>query len=89
MAMTVLLVDAAERDFSVRPELVSKLAGLGVTRLELVRDGRTLGIVLEGWMFDPETSADAAAKAVAGHAAARALRPVLHLSLADELAKGA
>jgi hypothetical protein len=86
VAMTVLLLDGANGEFCLRQELVSKLARLGVTRVELVRDERTVGIVLEGWMFDPERSAGAAAEAVAG--TTRTLRPVMHVTVAAAAAGG-
>jgi hypothetical protein len=39
---------------------LDKLRELGVTRIELLRDERTFGLVLEGWAFDPTRAADAA-----------------------------
>jgi hypothetical protein len=81
--MTVLLLESADGEFCLRQELVSELARLGVTNVALVRDERTVGIVLEGWMFDPERSAEAAAEAVRATPAARTLRPVMHVAVAS------
>ena len=39
---------------------LDKLRQLGVTTIELLRDERTFGLVLEGWAFDPVRAADAA-----------------------------
>lgn len=88
MAMTVLLVDSAETGFCLREQLLSELARLGVTSVALVRDERTVAIVLEGWAFDPERSAEAAAEAVKATPAARTLRPVMHVAVASGAAKG-
>ena len=76
----VLLLANADGDFSVREELVSELARLGVTNLALVRDEQLVGVVLEGWSFDPARFGAAAADAV-GAASARTLHPVLNLAV--------
>jgi hypothetical protein len=86
--MTVLLLDPADGEFCLRQELVSELARLGVTNVVLVRDERTVGIVLEGWMFDPAHSAEAAAEAVGAAPQARTLRPVMHVAVANAAAQG-
>jgi hypothetical protein len=88
VAMTVLLVDVSDAELCLRQELLAQLARLGVTRVEVVRDEQTLGIVLEGWMFDPESSAEAAAAAVGTTPAVRTLRPVVHLTVAAAAAEG-
>jgi hypothetical protein len=88
VAMTVLLLDGADGEFCLRPELVSELAQLGVTNVALVRDEQTVGIVLEGWLFDPELSADAAAEAIRATPAARTLRPVMNVAVAAAAGKG-
>jgi hypothetical protein len=88
VAMTVLLLDGTDGEFSFCPELVSQLARLGVTNVALVRDEQTVGIVLEGWLFDPERSADAAAEAIKATPAARTLRPVMNVAVAAAAGKG-
>jgi hypothetical protein len=88
VATTVLLLDSADADFCLREDLVVAFARLGVTNVSLVRDERTVGIVLEGWMFDPERSAEAAAEAVKATPAARTLRPVMHVAVASAAAEG-
>ncbi len=89
MAMLVLLLGDADSEFCVRQELVSDLARLGVTNLELVRDEHTVGVVLEGWLFDPARSAGAAAEAVGAAAEARPLHQVMQLALAGHSAHDA
>jgi hypothetical protein len=79
--MMVLLLGNADGEFCLRQGLVSELAGLGVTNLALVRDEQTVGIVLEGWLFEPTRSAGAVAEAVGAAAGARTLHPVMHLAV--------
>ena len=77
--MMVVLLEALDAEFCVRPEQVAQLARLGVSNLALVRDADTVGIVLEGWLFDPERSGTAAVCGLA--AGGRALHPVLHMAV--------
>jgi hypothetical protein len=86
--MTVLLLDGTDGEFSFCPELVSELGRLGVTNVALVRDERTVGIVLEGWLFDPDRSADAAAEAIKATPTARTLRPVMNVAVAGAAGQG-
>jgi hypothetical protein len=88
VAMMVLLLGNADGAFCLRQELVSKLAGLGITNVALVRDEQTAGIVLEGWLFDPSRSAGAAAEAVGARAGARTLHPVMHLAVSTAAPEG-
>jgi hypothetical protein len=81
VAMTVLLLDPADGEFCLRQALLSNLARLGVTSVALVRDERTVAIVLEGWMFDPAQSAEAAADAVGVGRRPRTLRPLMHVAV--------
>jgi hypothetical protein len=81
VAMLVVLLDDPTGAFSLRQELVASLAQLGVTNVALVRDEQTVGIVLEGWLFDPARSADAATVAVGAKSGTRVLHPVLHVAV--------
>lgn len=81
MAMLVLVLETAEADFCVRHELVSELGRLGVTNVTLVRDQNTVGVVLEGWLFDPLRSARAVAQIVGAGAGSRTLHPVMHMAV--------
>jgi len=80
----VVLLEASDAEFSVRPEQVAQLARLGVSNLALVRDAETVGIVLEGWLFDPARSGAAAMCGLA--ADGRALHPVLHMAVSTAAA---
>lgn len=63
---------------------VSALARIGVTSLALVRDERSIGVVVEGWAFDPAESAGAVLAALSGSArGVRALQPVMEMSLTE------
>ena len=88
MAMLVVLLDDPTGEFSLSQDLVTSLAQLGVTSVALVRDEQTAGIVLEGWLFDPARSADAAAAAVSAESTARVLHPVLHLAVSTATSEG-
>lgn len=81
MAIMVLLLDDAEGAFAVREDQIAELARLGVTSVDVLRDRQVVGVVLEGWMFDPAVSARAAAKAVRATTAVRMLRPLLHMAV--------
>jgi hypothetical protein len=84
--MMVVLLEEQEGEFCLRSELISELAQLGITNLGLVRDHRTVGIVLEGWSFDPASSAESAT-AVVG-AGGRMLHPVMHMAVTSAAAEG-
>lgn len=78
MSMVVLLVDGA--DVAVSSAQATELARLGVTSISICRDQSTVGIVLEGWAFDP-ASADAARYLLANSASGRVLHPAIQLSV--------
>lgn len=79
--MMVLLIDDAKGAFAVREDQACELARLGVTSVAVVRDERLVGVVLEGWLFDPARSGRAAASTVAAALHARTLHPVMHLAV--------
>jgi hypothetical protein len=78
----VVLLDASEGEAPRLDEpALRKLRQLGVTTVELLRDERTFGLVLEGWAFEPSRVRDAAVAAVAGERAARTLQPLVHMAV--------
>lgn len=83
--MAILLVlMPAETEACLRSDVISSLALLGVTSVSLVRDERSLGMVVEGWAFDPITSAEAVMAAVGGRSrSVRALQPVMEMKLSQ------
>jgi hypothetical protein len=83
MAMLLVLLPP-ETEASLHPEAIRRLARLGITHLAVVSDGRSLGLLVEGWAFDPGGSADLVVGAVAGAVTgARALLPLAEMTLAD------
>ena len=88
MAMMMVLLDEANGDFSFRQELVETLARLGVTSVAVLRDQGTVGIVLEGWLFDPARSADTVVEGFGAESGARTFHPVLQLAVSNATEKG-
>ena len=66
----------------VGPAAVGQLAALGVTRVSLLSDRSGIGVVLEGWAFDP-ARIDEAVRAVFPDASAgvRIFREVEHVAV--------
>lgn len=90
MATMVVLVDGEAASVSLDVRMAAELTRLGVTSLSLVGDERTVGVVLEGWAFDPVSSGAAAVSALQADAArAQTLLPVGELALAALDARGA
>jgi len=73
----------------VGPAAVGQLAALGVTHVALLSDRSGIGVVLEGWAFDP-TRIDEAIRAVFPDArgAVRVLREVEHVAVSSLVAEG-
>jgi hypothetical protein len=88
VAMIVVLLDEANGEFCLRRGSIDKLAQFGVTSVALVRDERAVGIVLEGWLFDPARSAGLVAEACGAASGARTLHPFLHLAVSTALHEG-
>ena len=82
----VVLLETAEDEFSVRPDQISQLARLGVSNLALLRDKQTVGIVLEGWLFDPARSGVAVVRGIAS--GGRMLHPLLHIAVTTAAREG-
>lgn len=78
----VLLLDEAEQDVELRPDIVEALAALGVTTVTVLRGEHATALALEGWAFDSDRSADAAAGAVGlAPEGVSILRPVLESAI--------
>ncbi|MBF8290824.1 MAG: hypothetical protein HW391_1792 [Chloroflexi bacterium] len=75
IAMLVAGLDAAEP--TVGPEAAERLSQLGISRISLLADSSGIGVVLEGWAFDP-AHIDEAVRAMFpdGSAGVRILREV-------------
>jgi hypothetical protein len=80
--MLVLLLEEKGREPALGQRVLGELARLGVTSVSLLRDEGMVGLVLEGWAFDPARSADAARAAVAGaETGARTLHPLVQMAV--------
>jgi len=80
--MIVVLVPSSDAEPSLQPAVVSEVARLGVTSIAMLRDERTLGLVVEGWAFDPSRSAEAVVAAIAGRRShARTLHPLVEMAV--------
>ena len=83
MAVVLLIAPANAGEPVIGPASAVTLQRLGITRVSLLRDGATTGLVLEGWAFDP-TRADDATRAIfpGGHNAVRTLHEIEHVAVA-------
>lgn len=87
--MLVLLLEEKGREPALSQRVLGELARLGVTSVSLLRDEGMVGLVLEGWAFDPARSADAARAAVAGaETGARMLHPLVQMAVSTAPASG-
>ena len=53
MAVAMLVAGPSTAEPVVGPEAAERLAQLGITRVSLLADPTGVGVVLEGWAFDP------------------------------------
>lgn len=79
--MAVLLVPSGDDRLSLGPEMLRHLAELGVTDLAVLRDEQIVGLVVQGWAFDPEQSAAALQRLVTTSEDARTLLPLSQASV--------
>ena len=86
MGLVVLLISGAPEQISLGPRSASALAALGVTSLALVRGEETVGLVLEGWAFDPNRAGEAAAAVGADSAAT--LSALVQMSVSTATTEG-
>jgi hypothetical protein len=82
VATAVVLLPASRDESSVPTAAATALAQLGVTGISVVRDDRTLGLVVAGWAFDPRRSAGAVVEALGRtRFGARTLYPLLEMAV--------
>lgn len=81
MAMAMLVSGAADGEPALGPAVAERLAGLGVSRISLLRDTRGIGLVLEGWAFDPGDIDEAARIVFPARSAVRVLHEIERVSL--------
>lgn len=81
----VLLFPEGAGNVSLRPETAARLSRLGVTTVAVVGDDEMVGVVLEGWAFDPGTCAAEAAAIVGGERSPRVLHPLLQMAVSPRV----
>lgn len=81
MAMVVVLFPVSDEQPALRPAALDELARLGVNNLAILRDGSTVGLVLEGWALDPERASDAARAVAGARDGVRTLRPLVQMAV--------
>jgi hypothetical protein len=87
MLMMLFEGNPGERVF--REDALRKLARLGITTVSVLRDEETVGLVLEGWAFDPDRSAEAAHEVVAGTTVgARTFHPTTQMAVSSASTEG-
>jgi hypothetical protein len=59
MAIAMLVAGPNAPEPIVGPEVAARLAELGISRISLLEDPSGVGVVLEGWAFDPARIDDA------------------------------
>lgn len=90
MTMMVVLFPSSDVEAFLSPSRLRLLSDLGVTDVCLVRDEDTVGVVLEGWAFDPARSAQEAADIVAGdRVGCRTMLPVMQAAVSPYEKQGA
>jgi hypothetical protein len=87
--MLVVLLEGNGREPTLSQRALGELARLGVTSVSLLSDDGTVGLVLDGWAFDPARSAEAARAAVAGaETGARMLHPLVQMAVSAASTEG-
>lgn len=84
----VLILWPANAAVRIGSAEASRLASLGVSTIALLRDADSVGIVLDGWAFDPVQSARAAAAALGGESECRVLLPALEVDVTNPTLTG-
>jgi hypothetical protein len=86
--MMVVLLEGSGDEPKLTERVLNELRALGITSIGVLRDRRTIGVVLEGWAFEPARAGDAAAAAVGGSATARALQPLVQMAVVPASSQG-
>ncbi len=77
----ILMLWSATAGLRIGSAEASQLAALGVTSVALLRDDESVGVLLDGWSFDPVRSARAAAVVLGADPQNRILFPVLDIGV--------
>ena len=86
MAIVLLVAAATAGEPIVGPDAVVRLQALGISRISLLRDGPRIGVVLEGWAFDPVQAQEAARAIFPGASAdVRTFHEIEHVAVSGRL----
>src|SRR5215211_4542843 len=82
VAVAMLVASRDTTEPVIGPEAAERIARLGVTRVSLFADPSGIGVVLEGWAFDP-ADIDVAVRAMFpdGGVGVRILREIEHVAV--------
>ncbi len=83
MAIVLLVLDVADESFALGPQAGRELARLGVTRVAVMQDGATVGVLLEGWAFDSASTTRAIDALDGLGVRPKVLMPVLDVSVSE------
>lgn len=89
MAVVMFVVGTQTAEPVVGPEAAARLARLGVTRISLLADRSEVGVVLDGWAFDP-ADIDEAVRAMFpdGGAGVRIFHEIEHVAVSVASGEG-
>ena len=89
MAIAMLVAGPESAEPIVGPEAAERLARLGITRIALLGDRSGVGVVLEGWAFDPADIDEAVGVMFPdGGADIRILREIEHVAVSVASGEG-
>ena len=89
MAVVMLVAGSGTAEPVVGPEAAERLSRLGITRVSLLSDLSGIGVVLEGWAFNPATVNEAVgAMFPDGGAGVRILREIEHVAVSVGVGEG-
>jgi hypothetical protein len=82
MAVVMLVAGPGSSEPAVGPDAAERLAQLGITRVSVLSDSSGIGVVLEGWAFNP-ADVEVAVRAMFsdGGAGLRILREIEHVAV--------
>jgi hypothetical protein len=84
--MVVVLFPVSGEEPGIKQAALEKLARLGVTSIALLRDSSVVGLVLEGWAFDPRDARQAASAVAGARAGTHMLQPLVQMAVSSHAA---
>jgi hypothetical protein len=81
VGMVLVLFPTSDEEPVLEAGTLAALAALGITSVSLLRDEYTVGLVLEGWAFDPARAGEAVRAAAGARDGIRTLEPLVQLAV--------